>query len=158
MRNLESRAEFKPKGRRSAPKKTTLQCSMCNRRAGFLTRVAEVAKRAALSLSPDENVCEKCYAALDDLDLVFGSEPRVRRVVESALKLRAQYRETPAESYDRINAYYYLKSQASSLVGWGRRASTPQGFPAHAFDIVMTAIIAILPPDQVDLYPEGESE
>lgn len=81
---------------------------------------------------------------------VISIEPRIQPLLESA----AVQENEPG--YHRIHTYDSLKTAACSLVGV--TAENPQLRTSAAYDLVVGAIADLLPPDDVDLYPDGKPE
>ncbi len=82
------------------------------------------------------------------LHRVLEIEPRLKPLVEAAKKQKNE------PGYNRIHAYERLKQQAETLVGW--QVKNPQLKTSKSFDAVVRTIGDLLPPDDVDLYPEGK--
>jgi hypothetical protein len=88
------------------------------------------------------------YRTNSDLQAVVTLEPRVRPLLESAAA------RLNGPGYNRIREYDRLKTAAMHLVGDG--SENPHLKTHKAYDLVVRAIDDLLPPDDVDLFPEGK--
>lgn len=79
---------------------------------------------------------------------ILRLEPRLEPIIRAA----AQRSNGPG--YDRIWAYRDLRDQSFSLVGW--HAAHPDLRTMEDYDVVIRTIDDLLPPDDVDLYPDGK--
>ena len=90
----------------------------------------------------------------DEADMTIGQilmiEPRIRDVIATA----AAQINTPG--YNRIRTYVELRNRTTHLVGW--MAHEPKLKTSICYDVVIRTIDDLLPPDDVDLYPDGRPE
>jgi len=75
-------------------------------------------------------------------------EPQLNSVIEAAKK------QENVEGYHRIRRWYKLKAHMNYLVGF--EAKNTQLRTMQHWDVVSKAVNDLLPPDDVDLYPEGK--
>jgi len=81
------------------------------------------------------------------LQEVLHAEPELRPILEQARRQRN------VKGYNRIETYLSLRDSIQYLVGW--YAHNPEIKTRLHHDAVIRTIADLLPPDQVDLYPEG---
>jgi len=79
---------------------------------------------------------------------ILQLEPRLRAVIEEAREQRNN------KGYHRIRRYTELKRKIASLVG--SQAEKEELRSSEAYEIVRSTIDDLLPPDSVDLYPDGK--
>ena len=74
-------------------------------------------------------------------------EPRLQPIINEALKQRN------VPGYNRIHTYNALKARFELLVGW--HCSKPKIKTREHYDTVVRTVDDLLPPDNVDLHPDG---
>jgi hypothetical protein len=77
-------------------------------------------------------------------------EPRLEAIIEEAQSQRR------AKGYNRIRKYIELRNKVIPLVG--SLAENPALNRRDYYDAVRETIDDLLPPDEVDIYPEGKSQ
>lgn len=152
-------------------KAATVECPLCRRASTrALIPVSRMLARATgVNLAGDavckacrqplphgDAVCRTCHGLIALVPAVAAVEPRVKDVIADACQVWRRYRNDPRSTreYHRIHTYYDFKNRVSWLVGWDRQRrgdGYPPTLPPKAFDIVMDVIIAVLPPDEVDV-------
>lgn len=81
---------------------------------------------------------------------VVKIEPRLSGIISEALKVNSR------RGYDRDKEYDRLKGKTIQLVGY--EADKDELGDSDSFDLVVKVIVDLLPPDAVDLYPNGLPE
>jgi hypothetical protein len=84
------------------------------------------------------------------LQEVLQIEPRLKPIIEEAKRQRN------VRGYDRIKKHIELRNRAIQLVGWD--AENEQLRSSKFYDVVVKTIDDLLPPDHVDLDPDGIRE
>jgi hypothetical protein len=84
------------------------------------------------------------------LQKIIKIEPRVSEIISEVLKSKN------CQGYNRDEAYSYFKSKVKELVGY--EAEKDEVGDSDSYDVVIQTIVELLPPDGVDLYPNGFPE
>ncbi len=84
------------------------------------------------------------------LQKIIKIEPRVSQIISEVLKLKN------CQGYNRDEEYNKFKSRAKKLVGF--YAEKKEVGDSDSYDVVIQTIVELLPPDGVDLYPNGFPE
>jgi hypothetical protein len=82
-----------------------------------------------------------------ELQQILEIVPRLRRIIERVQQLRI------APGYNQSQAYSDFKAEASEFVGW--EAENSELCDSDSYEVVIDAIVSLLPPDESDLYPDG---
>jgi len=86
----------------------------------------------------------------EKLQKIIKIEPRVSEIISEVLKLKNR------QGYNRDEEYSNFKSRANKLVGY--YAEKNELGDSDSYDVVIQTIVELLPPDAVDLYPDGFPE
>ncbi|HLO13935.1 MAG TPA: hypothetical protein VK206_03835 [Anaerolineales bacterium] len=78
---------------------------------------------------------------------IIKIEPRVSEIISEVLKLKN------CQGYNRDEEYSYFKSKVKELVGY--EAEKDEVGDSDSYNVVIQTIVELLPPDAVDLYPNG---
>jgi hypothetical protein len=84
------------------------------------------------------------------LQEILRVEPRLWSVVSDAAIQRR------SRTYHRIRTYLALRNRVIPLVGW--YAEREELRTSDHYQLVIDTIVDLLPPDEVDLWPEGRPE
>ncbi len=86
----------------------------------------------------------------EQLQKIIKIEPRNHEIISDILKLKS------FRGYNRDEEYSHFKSRAEKLVG--HFSEKDEVRDSDSYDIVIKAIYDLLPPDAVELYPNGFPE
>jgi hypothetical protein len=86
----------------------------------------------------------------ENLQKIIKIEPRVGEIISEAIKLESY------QGYNRDEEYSRLKSRIIKLVGYGSEKDEVRD--SDSYEVVIQTIVKLLPPDMVDLYPDGSPD
>jgi hypothetical protein len=78
---------------------------------------------------------------------ILKIEPQISGIISEALKIRAN------QGYSRDMEYSRFKAKISKLVGYETEKDELRD--SDSYNIILQVIVDLLPPDVIDLYPNG---
>lgn len=78
---------------------------------------------------------------------ILKIEPRISVIISEALKIRAN------QGYSRDMEYNRFKAKISKLVGYETEKDELRD--SDSYNIILQVVVDLLPPDVLDLYPNG---
>ena len=81
---------------------------------------------------------------------ILKIEPQISEIISEALKVRAN------QGYRRDVEYSRFKAKISKLVGYETEKDELRD--SDSYNIILKVVVDLLPPDALDLYPNGLSD